>query len=37
MPGERILIVEDEPAVTRGLQYGLERDNKSTATPDSAL
>jgi DNA-binding response OmpR family regulator len=24
MPGERILIVEDEPAVARGLQYGLE-------------
>ena len=23
MPRERILIVEDEPAVARGLQYGL--------------
>jgi two-component system response regulator VicR len=25
MPGERVLLVEDEPAVARGLQYGLER------------
>src|SRR5690349_12356509 len=26
MAGERILMVEDEPAVARGLKYGLERE-----------
>ena len=26
MPGERILIVEDERAVARGLEYGLEKE-----------
>jgi DNA-binding response OmpR family regulator len=26
MPGERVLLVEDEPAVARGLEYGLERE-----------
>jgi two-component system alkaline phosphatase synthesis response regulator PhoP len=26
MPGERILVVEDERAVARGLEYGLEKD-----------
>ncbi len=26
MPGEKILIVEDEPAVARGLEYGLDKE-----------
>ena len=29
MAGERILIVEDEPAVARGLEYGLKKEGFS--------
>ena len=40
MAGESILIVEDEPAVARGLQYGLEKEGFTTlwaATGQRAL